>query len=125
VTDWKALVIPEHSLLIVEERLREDQTEGVRMLKGMPLEELAQWIWSLPRRASFLASERGPATGRALLLRFRKDSLIAPDHPIRAKLQHVSARLAVDHDRQKVGVVRLGLIGKMKQGRLSVNLKAT
>jgi hypothetical protein len=34
-------VIPEHALLIVEERLREQQAEGVRMPEGMPLDELA------------------------------------------------------------------------------------
>ena len=98
------------------------------MPEATPLGELAPWIVIVAQRASFLASEwseRRPTTGRALLLRFGKDSLIALDHPIRAKLQHVSARLAVDYDRQEVGVVRLGLIGKMKHGRLSVNLKAT
>ena len=31
---------PEHALLIVEERLREQQAEGVRMPEGMPLDEL-------------------------------------------------------------------------------------
>jgi hypothetical protein len=32
---------PEHALLIVEERLREQEAEGVRMPEGMPLDELA------------------------------------------------------------------------------------
>jgi hypothetical protein len=35
VTDWNPIVIPEHALLIVEERLREQQAEGVRMPEGM------------------------------------------------------------------------------------------
>jgi hypothetical protein len=34
-------VFPEHALLIVEERLREQSSEGVRMPEGMPLDELA------------------------------------------------------------------------------------
>jgi hypothetical protein len=41
VTDWNPIVFPEHALLIVEERLREQQAEGVRMPAGVPLEELA------------------------------------------------------------------------------------
>jgi hypothetical protein len=32
---------PAHSLLIVEERLREQEREGVRMPEGVPLDELA------------------------------------------------------------------------------------
>jgi hypothetical protein len=35
------LSFPVHALLIVEERLREQQAEGVRMPEGMPLVELA------------------------------------------------------------------------------------
>jgi hypothetical protein len=35
------IVLPEHALLIVEERLREQQDEGVRMPEGMSLDELA------------------------------------------------------------------------------------
>ena len=35
------IVFPEHPLLIVEERLKEHQAEGVRMPEGMPLDELA------------------------------------------------------------------------------------
>ena len=35
------LVISEHALLIVEERLREQQAEGIRMPAGMWLDELA------------------------------------------------------------------------------------
>jgi hypothetical protein len=37
----EAIVFPEHALLIVEERLREQEAEGVRMPEGMPLKELA------------------------------------------------------------------------------------
>jgi hypothetical protein len=32
---------PMHALLIVEERLREQQAEGIRLPEGMPLDELA------------------------------------------------------------------------------------
>jgi hypothetical protein len=39
--DWEPIAFPEHALLIVEERLREQQAEGVRMPEGMPLDELA------------------------------------------------------------------------------------
>ena len=35
------IAFPEHALLIVEERLREQEAEGVRMPEGMPLDELA------------------------------------------------------------------------------------
>jgi hypothetical protein len=35
------IAFPEQALLIVEERLREQQAEGVRMPDGMPLDELA------------------------------------------------------------------------------------
>jgi hypothetical protein len=35
------IVFPEHVLLIVEERLREQQAEGVRMPEGVALGELA------------------------------------------------------------------------------------
>jgi hypothetical protein len=35
------LVPTPHSLMIVEERLRKQRAEGVRMLAGMPLDELA------------------------------------------------------------------------------------
>jgi hypothetical protein len=35
------IVFPEHALLIVEERLREQQAEGVAMPEGIPLGELA------------------------------------------------------------------------------------
>jgi hypothetical protein len=38
---WKPVILPEHTLLIVEERLKEQQAEGVRMPEGMPLDELA------------------------------------------------------------------------------------
>jgi hypothetical protein len=34
------IVFPEHALLIVEERPREQEAEGVRIPEGMPLEEL-------------------------------------------------------------------------------------
>jgi hypothetical protein len=33
--------MPEHALLIVEERLREQEADGVRMPEGIELEELA------------------------------------------------------------------------------------
>jgi hypothetical protein len=46
--DRPSLVIPEHALLIVEERLREQEAEGVRMLEGMPLDELALRILIAP-----------------------------------------------------------------------------
>jgi hypothetical protein len=36
---WNPIVIPEHALLIMEERLREQQ--GVRMPEGITLDELA------------------------------------------------------------------------------------
>jgi hypothetical protein len=36
-----AIVLSEHALLIVEERLREQQAEGMGMPEGMPLDELA------------------------------------------------------------------------------------
>jgi hypothetical protein len=35
------IVIPENALLIVEERLKEQHAEGVRMPEGLPLDELA------------------------------------------------------------------------------------
>jgi hypothetical protein len=35
------IVFPEHALLIVEERLREQEAEGVRIPQGMALAELA------------------------------------------------------------------------------------
>jgi hypothetical protein len=35
------IVEPEHALVIVEDRLREQQAEGVRMPEGMELDELA------------------------------------------------------------------------------------
>jgi hypothetical protein len=35
------IVFPLQALLIVEERLREQQAEGIRMPEGMPLNELA------------------------------------------------------------------------------------
>jgi hypothetical protein len=38
---WEPIVSPEHALLIVKERLREQQAEGVRMPERMPLDELA------------------------------------------------------------------------------------
>jgi hypothetical protein len=36
-----ARIITEHALLIVEERLKEQQADGVRMPEGMPRDELA------------------------------------------------------------------------------------
>jgi hypothetical protein len=35
------IVFPQHALLIVEEWLREQQAEAVRMPEGIPLDELA------------------------------------------------------------------------------------
>jgi hypothetical protein len=35
------IVVPEHALLILEQRLREQRAEGVRIREGMPLDELA------------------------------------------------------------------------------------
>jgi hypothetical protein len=49
LTAWNPIVIPEHALLILEERLREQQAEGVRMPEGRPLGELALRILLLPR----------------------------------------------------------------------------
>ena len=34
MTDWNPIVIPEHAILIVEERLKEQKAEGVRMPEG-------------------------------------------------------------------------------------------
>ena len=39
VDNW--IAVPAHALLIVEERLKEQQAEGVQMPDGMPLGELA------------------------------------------------------------------------------------
>jgi hypothetical protein len=39
VIGW--IVFPAHALLIVEEHLKEQESEGVRMPEGMPLDELA------------------------------------------------------------------------------------
>ncbi len=41
MTDWKPIVIPEHALLIVEERLRDQEADGVRIPDGVELSELA------------------------------------------------------------------------------------
>jgi hypothetical protein len=41
LTTGSRSVFPEHALLIVEERLREQEAEGVRMPDAMPLDELA------------------------------------------------------------------------------------
>jgi hypothetical protein len=38
---WEPIVLPEHALLIVEESLREQEAEGIRMPEGMQLDELA------------------------------------------------------------------------------------
>jgi hypothetical protein len=40
MSEWEPIVFPEHALLIVEERLKEQQAEGVRMPERM-LDELA------------------------------------------------------------------------------------
>jgi hypothetical protein len=47
------IAFPTHALLIVEERLKEQQAEGVRMPEGMELDELALWI--------LIAAEAGQA----------------------------------------------------------------
>jgi hypothetical protein len=39
--DLPFIAFPAHALLIVEERLREQEAEGIRMPEGMPLDELA------------------------------------------------------------------------------------
>jgi hypothetical protein len=36
MSGWEPIIFPEHALLIVEERLREQQAEGVRMPERMP-----------------------------------------------------------------------------------------
>jgi hypothetical protein len=41
VTAPDLIVFPEHALLIVEERLKEQEAEGVRTPEGMPLDQLA------------------------------------------------------------------------------------
>jgi hypothetical protein len=41
VTGGSVIVFPAHALLIVEERLREQESEGVRRPDGMALDELA------------------------------------------------------------------------------------
>jgi hypothetical protein len=38
---YELMTFPEHALLIVEERLREQEAEGVRMPEGMERDELA------------------------------------------------------------------------------------
>jgi hypothetical protein len=38
---WEPVVFPAHALLVVEERLKEQQAEGVRLPDGVPLDELA------------------------------------------------------------------------------------
>jgi hypothetical protein len=38
---WAPISFPAHALLVVEERLREQQSDGVRMPEGMSLSELA------------------------------------------------------------------------------------
>jgi hypothetical protein len=58
------IVYPAHALFIVEERLKDQATEGVRMPEGMPLEELALRVadrgWdrppSTPRERKSVAS---------------------------------------------------------------------
>jgi hypothetical protein len=54
---WEPIVFPEHVLLIVGQRLREQQAEGVRMPEGMPLDELALRTRLRWRRAD---SAQGP-----------------------------------------------------------------
>jgi hypothetical protein len=54
------LVFPAHALLIVEERLREQEAEGVRMHEGVPLDELALRVLI----AATLAQARGAGRRR-------------------------------------------------------------
>lgn len=54
---WSPVIFPAHALLIVEERLKEQEDEGVRLPEGMPLDELALRVLI----ASELLSRRGGA----------------------------------------------------------------
>jgi len=58
---WQPIVFPAHALLIVEERLWEQQAEGVRMPVEMALDELALrvLIAAATRRVPVSASNRG------------------------------------------------------------------
>ena len=55
------IVFPAHALLIVEERLREQEAEGVRMPEGVPVDELALRVLIAQRR-----SRRGLSLTRLL-----------------------------------------------------------
>jgi hypothetical protein len=57
MSDWEPIIFPEHALLIVEERQKEQQAEGVRMPEGMPLDELALRVLIA---AEVMRRERGP-----------------------------------------------------------------
>jgi hypothetical protein len=59
--------MPEHALLIVEERLREHQAEGVRLPEGMDFDGLALRV--------LIAAETGRPTPPALM------NLDSPAHP--------------------------------------------
>jgi hypothetical protein len=66
------ITFPEHAFLIVEERLGEQQAEGVRMPKGMPLDEWrCGFLWP-PRQAVFRVSG---VSGRA-------SHLVLEQHPV-------------------------------------------
>jgi hypothetical protein len=41
LSEWEPIIFPDHALLIVEERLREQQAEGVEMPEEMERDELA------------------------------------------------------------------------------------
>lgn len=38
---WEPIIIPEHAVLILEERLKKQAAEGMKLPAGMPLDELA------------------------------------------------------------------------------------
>lgn len=38
--EWNPIVFPAHALLIIEERLKDQKTEGVRMPEAIPLGEI-------------------------------------------------------------------------------------
>jgi hypothetical protein len=52
---WTPIVSPAYQLLVLEERLREQEAEGVRMPEGMARDELALTILS----ATALVGHRG------------------------------------------------------------------
>jgi hypothetical protein len=55
------IVFPAHALLIVEERLKEQEADGIRLPEGMPLDEVAlrvQILTPLTRTRSTAPSAR-------------------------------------------------------------------